>query len=73
VTVSTVKIGAVVAALSSQLKGISIYTLTTMGTGSFPGAKRPGRGVDHYPHIAPELKKEYIYISTPPLDLHGLL
>ena len=30
----------------------------TMGTGSFPGEKRPGRGVDHPPHIAPRLKKE---------------
>jgi len=30
----------------------------TMGTGSFPGLKRPGRGVDHPPHLAPRLKKE---------------
>jgi hypothetical protein len=30
----------------------------TMGTGSFPGVKRPGRGVDHPPHIAPRLKNE---------------
>jgi hypothetical protein len=31
----------------------------TMGTGSFPGVKRPGRGVDHPPpHLAPRLKKE---------------
>ena len=22
-----------------------------MGTGSFPGVKRPGRGVDHSPHL----------------------
>jgi hypothetical protein len=29
-----------------------------MGTGSFPGVKRPGRGVDHPPHLAPRLKKE---------------
>jgi hypothetical protein len=29
-----------------------------MGTGSFPGVKRPGRGVDHPPHITPRLKKE---------------
>jgi len=39
---------------------------TTKGTGSFPGVKRPGRGVDHPPHLAPRLKKEYSYISTPP-------
>ena len=31
---------------------------TKMGTGSFPGVKRPGRGVDHPPHLAPRLKKE---------------
>jgi hypothetical protein len=30
----------------------------TMDTGSFPGVKRPGRGVDHPPHPAPRLKKE---------------
>jgi len=28
-----------------------------MGTGSFPGVKRPGRGVDHPPHLAPKLRK----------------
>ena len=41
----------------------------TMGTGSFPGVKRPGRGVDH---LAPRLKEEYSYTSTPPLSLRGL-
>ena len=30
----------------------------TMGTASFPGVKRPGRGFDHPPHLAPKLKKE---------------
>ena len=30
----------------------------TMGTGSFPGIKRPRRGVDHPPHLALRLKKE---------------
>jgi hypothetical protein len=30
----------------------------TMGTGSFPGVKRPGRDVDHSPHLAPRLRKE---------------
>jgi len=30
----------------------------TMGTGSFPGVERPGRGVDHPPHLVPRLKKE---------------
>ena len=39
---------------------------------SFPGVKRPGRGVDLPPHLAPRLKKEYSYTSTPPLGLRGL-
>ena len=30
----------------------------TLGTGSFPGVKRPRRGVDHLPHLAPRLKEE---------------
>jgi hypothetical protein len=30
----------------------------TMGTGSFPGVKWPGRGVGHPPHLATTLKKE---------------
>ena len=29
-----------------------------MGTESFPGVKRPGRGVDHPLHLVPNLKKE---------------
>jgi hypothetical protein len=28
------------------------------GTGSFPGVKQSGRGVEHPPHIAPRLKEE---------------
>jgi len=30
----------------------------TVGSGSLPGVKRPGRGVDHPPHLATRLKKE---------------
>ena len=44
----------------------------TMGTGSFPEVKWPGHGVDHPPHLAPSLKKEQSYTSTPPLGLRGL-
>jgi len=29
-----------------------------MSTGSFPGVKRPERGIDQPPHLAPMLKKE---------------
>jgi hypothetical protein len=46
----------------------------TMGTGLFPGVKRPARGVTHLaPHLAPRLNKDYNYTSIPPLDLRGLL
>jgi hypothetical protein len=42
----------------------------TMGTGgSFPGAKRPGREADHSPPTSAEVKKMWIYISTPPYAL----
>jgi hypothetical protein len=38
----------------------------TIGTGSFPGVKRQGRGVNHPPpRLATRLKKEYIYTSNP--------
>jgi len=30
----------------------------TMGTGCFPGGKRPGRDVNHPLHLAPKLKEE---------------
>jgi hypothetical protein len=30
----------------------------TMGTGSSSGVKRPGRDVDHPPHLSPRLNKE---------------
>jgi hypothetical protein len=33
-------------------------TYYTKGAGSFPGVKRPGRGVDHPSHLAPRLKKK---------------
>ena len=47
--------------------------LFTMGTGSFPGLKRPGLGVDHQPTSSAEVKERIelnLYIS---LNLRGLL
>jgi hypothetical protein len=32
----------------------------------------PGGKAATHPHLAPRLKKEYSYTSTPPLGLHGL-
>jgi hypothetical protein len=39
----------------------------TMGTGSFPGVKRSGRGADHPPPPSAEVENEWSYTSTPPL------
>ena len=40
----------------------------TMGTGSFPGVKRPGRGVDHPPPSAKvkETVEIYLYSTSEP-------
>jgi hypothetical protein len=38
-----------------------------MGTGYFPGVKRPGRDADHPPPSSAEIENEYSYTSTPPL------
>jgi hypothetical protein len=43
-----------------------------MSIRSFPEVKRPERGVDHPPHIAPRLKKEYSSTPTAPVGLRGL-
>jgi len=38
----------------------------TMGNGSFPGLKRPGRGVDHPPSSCAEIKgRVELYICSP--------
>jgi len=39
---------------------------------SLPEVKQSRLGLEHPPHLAPKLKKEYSYTSTPPLALHGL-
>ena len=37
-----------------------------MGTGSFPGVKRPGRGADHQPPFSAEVKQRVeLYIYSP--------
>jgi hypothetical protein len=42
----------------------------SVDTGSFPGVKWPGRGVNRPPLIKPKLKKEQSYTS-PSVCLHG--
>jgi len=44
----------------------------TLGTGSFPGEKRPGRGVDHPPTSVAEVKERVDLYLTPPLVLRDL-
>ena len=33
------------------------FQALTMGTGSYPGVKRPGRGTDHPAHLSAEIMK----------------
>jgi len=45
----------------------------TMGTRSFPGVKRPARGVDQPPLYNAEVRERVeLYLYTPPLGLRGL-
>jgi len=39
---------------------------------SFLGIKRPGRGINHPPYLAPRLKKEYNYTATSPLGHYDM-
>jgi hypothetical protein len=51
----------------SKLTEVFYPTSYTMGTGSpFPGVKRPGREADHSPPTSVEVKRMWIYTSTPP-------
>jgi hypothetical protein len=43
--------------------GLGAYpTSYTMGTGSFPGVKRPGRGLDHPPTSSAEVKETVVLL-----------
>jgi hypothetical protein len=37
------------------------------------GVKRPEREADHSSSTSAEVKKTYVYTSTPPIRLHGLV
>jgi hypothetical protein len=45
----------------------------TVGTGSSPGLKRPGRGVDYPPHLAPRSRMSSAIPLLPLWALRGLL
>jgi len=44
----------------------------TMGTGYFPGVKRPGRRIDHLPPHSAELKERVELYFCSPYRLYGL-
>jgi hypothetical protein len=48
--------------------------ISLMGTrGFFLGVKRPGREADHSRPSSAEVKNTWIYTSTPPVRLHGVV
>jgi hypothetical protein len=50
----------------------TIFCIPVGTGGSFPGVKRTGREVDHSPPTSVEVKKMWIYTSTP-IRLHGVV
>jgi hypothetical protein len=44
----------------------------SMGTGFFPGLKRPGSEVDQSPPYSAEVKNEWSYTSSPPISFHDV-
>ena len=51
----------------------TLLSSLTMDTGSFPGFKRQGHGVDHLPPASAEVKERVdIYIYSPAVGLRGL-
>ena len=44
----------------------------TMGTGSFPGVKGPGSGVDHPPPSSAEVEGSVELYNSPTLGLRGM-
>jgi hypothetical protein len=57
--------------LSLNIKRYMYGTSCTMGTGPFPGVKRPGRDADHTSPSSTEVKKELSYTSTHPVGPSG--
>ena len=59
------------ARFSAPLQGPAAHPASyTMGTGSLPGVKRPGRGVDHPPPYTAEVKERVeldLYSPSAPL------
>jgi hypothetical protein len=47
-------------------------THPTMGTGTFPGVKRPGCNADRPPQLESRLKKGYSCTTVPPVGIHSV-
>ena len=67
-----IPVGTICFAPSQTGTGAHPFSYTADIGSLFPGVQRPGRGVNHPPHLAPRLKKEHSYTSTPLPALHGL-
>jgi hypothetical protein len=56
---------------SSVQTGLGVHPASyIMGIGSFPGVKRPGRGIDHPPPPSAEVKERvdlYLYFPSGPV------
>jgi hypothetical protein len=58
---------------SSFWQGLGAHPASyTMGAGSFPGVKGPGRGANHPPLSSAEVKERVDLYVYPPQGLHGL-
>jgi hypothetical protein len=49
------------------------YPMDVGGGVLFPRVKLQGREADHSPPTSAEVQKTWIYISTPPIRLHGVV
>jgi hypothetical protein len=65
------KYGAHVAGMVT-IKIINNALVVPMGTGSFPGVRRPGRSHDHPPPSSTEVKERVDLYLYSPLGLRGL-
>ena len=55
-----------------QIDPVAHAASYTMVTESLTCGKRPRSYLDYPPHLAPRLKKDHSYTSTPPMTLRGL-
>ena len=57
---------------SNLCGGERVFSFSNGYQGSFSEVKQPEREVDHSAPSGTEVKKEWNYISPPPIHLHGV-